>query len=148
LRQGDAVGKTTAAKNYQILGSLVAPAITGATLVCHYTFLFPPLNFWSFFYLILYSLFYTTIKMSAPGAGHEFPAQEVSWQKRDVLLFANSIGIKADELHFLYVSQPDRYQSKYHLISIQELHPNFSVFPTYSLILRMLSTPVAFGHLH
>lgn len=41
--------------------------------------------------------------MSAPGAGHEFPAQEVSWQKRDVLLFANSIGVKADELHFLYV---------------------------------------------
>ncbi|KAJ5162969.1 uncharacterized protein N7500_004799 [Penicillium coprophilum] len=56
--------------------------------------------------------------MSAPGTGHEFPAQEVSWQKRDVLLFANSIGVKADELHFLY-----------------ELHPNFSVFPTYSLIL-------------
>lgn len=41
--------------------------------------------------------------MSAPGAGHEFPAKEVSWQKRDVLLFANSIGVKADELHFLYV---------------------------------------------
>lgn len=41
--------------------------------------------------------------MSAPGAGHEFPAKAVSWQKRDVLLFANSIGIKADELHFLYV---------------------------------------------
>lgn len=42
--------------------------------------------------------------MAAPGAGHEFPAQEVSWQKRDVLLFANSIGAKADELHFLYVN--------------------------------------------
>ncbi|KAL4896538.1 HotDog domain-containing protein [Aspergillus ambiguus] len=56
--------------------------------------------------------------MSAPGAGYEYPTQEVSWQKRDVLLFANSIGVKADELHFLY-----------------ELHPNFAVFPTYSLIL-------------
>ncbi|KAJ5647688.1 hypothetical protein N7490_004060 [Penicillium lividum] len=56
--------------------------------------------------------------MSAPGAGHEFPPQDVSWQKRDVLLFANSIGCKADELQFLY-----------------ELHPNFSVFPTYPLIL-------------
>ncbi|OJJ89650.1 putative peroxisomal dehydratase [Aspergillus glaucus CBS 516.65] len=56
--------------------------------------------------------------MSAPGAGHEFPSKEVSWQKRDVLLFATSIGCKADELHFLY-----------------ELHPNFSVFPTYPLIL-------------
>lgn len=41
--------------------------------------------------------------MSGPGVGHEFPAQEVSWLKRDVLLFANSIGITADELHFLYV---------------------------------------------
>ncbi|OQE25253.1 hypothetical protein PENSTE_c006G02147 [Penicillium steckii] len=56
--------------------------------------------------------------MSAPGAGHEFPAKAVSWQKRDVLLFANSIGCKADELQFLY-----------------ELHPKFSVFPTYPLIL-------------
>lgn len=42
--------------------------------------------------------------MSAPGAGHEFPRKDVSWQKRDVLLFANSIGVKADELQFLYVS--------------------------------------------
>ncbi|KAJ5215118.1 hypothetical protein N7468_010797 [Penicillium chermesinum] len=56
--------------------------------------------------------------MSAPGAGHEFPRKDVSWQKRDVLLFANSIGAKVDELHFLY-----------------ELHPKFSVFPTYPLIL-------------
>ena len=46
--------------------------------------------------------------MSAPGAGHEFPAQEVSWQKRDVLLFANSIGCKADELQFLYVGPLDQ----------------------------------------
>lgn len=42
--------------------------------------------------------------MTAPGAGYEFPAQDVSWLKRDVLLFANSIGVKADELHFLYVN--------------------------------------------
>jgi hypothetical protein len=53
--------------------------------------------------LFLYH-FYSIYTMSAPGAGHEFPRQEVSWQKRDVLLFANSIGVKADELHFLYVS--------------------------------------------
>jgi hypothetical protein len=37
------------------------------------------------------------------GAGYEFPTEEVSWLKRDVLLFANSIGCTADELHFLYV---------------------------------------------
>lgn len=41
--------------------------------------------------------------MSNPGAGFEYPPTEVSWLKRDVLLFANSIGCTADELHFLYV---------------------------------------------
>ncbi|KUJ08018.1 Thioesterase/thiol ester dehydrase-isomerase [Mollisia scopiformis] len=56
--------------------------------------------------------------MSGPGAGFEYPVKEVSWLKRDVLLFANSIGCTADELHFLY-----------------ELHPNFAVFPTYPIIL-------------
>ncbi|KAF7164833.1 hypothetical protein CNMCM5623_009260 [Aspergillus felis] len=61
--------------------------------------------------------------MSGPGAGYEFPAQEVSWLKRDVLLFANSIGATADELHFLY-----------------ELHPNFAVFPTYPIILSFKLT--------
>jgi acyl dehydratase len=43
--------------------------------------------------------------------------------KRDVLLFANSIGCTADELHFLY-----------------ELHPNFAVFPTYPIILPFKRT--------
>ncbi|KAE8352544.1 HotDog domain-containing protein [Aspergillus coremiiformis] len=61
--------------------------------------------------------------MSIPGAGFEYPPQEVSWLKRDALLFANSIGVKADELHFLY-----------------ELHPDFAVFPTYSLILPFKHT--------
>ncbi|KAF4286769.1 hypothetical protein CNMCM8689_001898 [Aspergillus fumigatus] len=61
--------------------------------------------------------------MSGPGAGYEFPAQEVSWLKRDALLFANSIGVTADELHFLY-----------------ELHPNFAVFPTYPIILSFKLT--------
>lgn len=55
--------------------------------------------------------------MSGPGVGFEYQSQEVSWLKRDVLLFANSIGATADELHFLY-----------------ELHPNFQVFPTYPII--------------
>lgn len=43
--------------------------------------------------------------MSDPGAGFEYPPAEVSWLKRDVLLFANSIGCTADELHFLYVRE-------------------------------------------
>lgn len=41
--------------------------------------------------------------MSGPGVGFEYPPVEVKWLKRDVLLFANSIGVTADELHFLYV---------------------------------------------
>jgi len=61
--------------------------------------------------------------MGGPGAGFEYPTSEVSWLTRDVLLFAASIGCKADELHFLY-----------------ELHPNFAVFPTYPIILPFKKT--------
>ena len=56
---------------------------------------------------------------AAPGVGFEFPPAEVSWLKRDVLLFATSIGCTVDELQFLY-----------------ELHPKFAVFPTYPILLR------------
>lgn len=39
-----------------------------------------------------------------PGVGFEFPTFEVAWKKRDLLLFAASIGATyPDELHFLYV---------------------------------------------
>lgn len=41
--------------------------------------------------------------MAAINISHEYPPQEVSWLQRDVLLFANSIGAKADEPQFLYV---------------------------------------------
>ncbi|KAI9872319.1 MAG: hypothetical protein M1830_001779 [Pleopsidium flavum] len=61
--------------------------------------------------------------MAGPGVGFEYQTKEVSWLKRDVLLFANSIGATADELHFLY-----------------ELHPNFQVFPTYPIILPFKNT--------
>jgi len=61
--------------------------------------------------------------MSGPGAGFKYPPQEVSWLKRDALLFANSIGATADELQFLY-----------------ELHPNFQVFPTYPIVLPFKET--------
>ncbi|KAI1357096.1 Thioesterase/thiol ester dehydrase-isomerase [Xylaria sp. FL0043] len=56
--------------------------------------------------------------MGGPGVGFEYPPVEVSWTKRDALLFANSIGCTPDELHFLY-----------------ELDPKFAVFPTYPVIL-------------
>lgn len=42
--------------------------------------------------------------MTEPGVGFEFPARKVSWLKRDVLLFNVSIGCKADEPQFVYVS--------------------------------------------
>ncbi len=41
--------------------------------------------------------------MSGPGVGFEYPSTEVSWLKRDVLLFAVSIGCTVDELHLIYV---------------------------------------------
>lgn len=45
-------------------------------------------------------------KELGPGVGFEFPPVQVSWLKRDLLLFAHSIGVTyPDELHFLYVSQ-------------------------------------------
>ncbi|KAI0997171.1 hypothetical protein K3495_g11015 [Podosphaera aphanis] len=56
--------------------------------------------------------------MSGPGVGFEFPSIEVAWLKRDLLLFASSIGCKADELQFLY-----------------EYHPDFQMFPTYPSVL-------------
>ncbi|EMC92948.1 hypothetical protein BAUCODRAFT_267403 [Baudoinia panamericana UAMH 10762] len=61
--------------------------------------------------------------MSGAGAGHQYEPYPVSWYKRDVLLFANSIGCTVDELHFLY-----------------ELHPSFAVFPTYPIILPFKHT--------
>ncbi|KAE9991151.1 hypothetical protein EG327_000392 [Venturia inaequalis] len=64
--------------------------------------------------------------MAGPGVGHEYPPVQVSWLKRDVLLFANSIGCTAaDELHFLY-----------------ELHPQFAAFPTYPIILPFKHTDI------
>ncbi|WAO83884.1 MaoC-like domain-containing protein [Fusarium falciforme] len=56
--------------------------------------------------------------MSGPGVGYQYPPQRVSWLRRDVLLFANTVGCTDDELQFLY-----------------ELHPSFTVFPTYPVAL-------------
>nr|POF18542.1 isoform 2 of peroxisomal multifunctional enzyme type 2 [Quercus suber] len=80
--------------------------------------------------------------MGEGGAGHEYPAVPVSWLKRDVLLFANSIGCKVDkELHFLYVSRTALCHLLLTLFQkltsdvTQELDPNFCVFPTYPILL-------------
>lgn len=41
--------------------------------------------------------------MAAQDTSFSLPSNDVAWLKRDLLLFANSIGVKSDELHFIYV---------------------------------------------
>lgn len=43
--------------------------------------------------------------MAHPWIGFQRPARKVSWLTRDALLFNLSIGCKADEPHFTYVSR-------------------------------------------
>ncbi len=57
--------------------------------------------------------------MSGPGAGHQYTPYQVSWLKRDVLLFANSIGCTVDELHFLYVC-PSTASRPWHMTLIDK----------------------------
>ena len=45
--------------------------------------------------------------MATANVTYDYPPQEVSWLQRDVLLFANSIGARADEPQFLYVRVDD-----------------------------------------
>ncbi len=80
--------------------------------------------------------------MSGPGVGFEYPPTEVSWLKRDALLFANSIGCTSDELQFLYVSYSQWLCDQETLLTaLQELNPKFAVFPTYPLVLRSFCLP-------
>ncbi|CCG81708.1 putative Peroxisomal dehydratase [Taphrina deformans PYCC 5710] len=51
------------------------------------------------------------------AVGHASEPIPQAWTKRDVLLFANSIGVKAEELHLLY-----------------ELDSKFAAFPTYPVL--------------
>ncbi|KAJ5773456.1 hypothetical protein N7457_008352 [Penicillium paradoxum] len=48
------------------------------------------------------------------ATGHKWPVKKVSYNRRDVLLFANAIGVQADERHFL-----------------SEQDPQFASFPTF-----------------
>ncbi|KAI0150775.1 Thioesterase/thiol ester dehydrase-isomerase [Xylariaceae sp. FL1272] len=57
------------------------------------------------------------------AVGHKFKPIKCSYNRRDVLLFANAIGVKADEIHFLY-----------------ELDPRFSAFPTFPMNLAFKQT--------
>ncbi|ORY09235.1 HotDog domain-containing protein [Clohesyomyces aquaticus] len=55
--------------------------------------------------------------------GFKLPTVKASYNRRDILLFANAIGCQKSELHFLY-----------------ELHPNFSCFPTFPINLPFKQT--------
>ena len=66
---------------------------------------------------------------------YEYPLKPVSWNERDVLLFANSIGCEPSELQYLYVSLEEIARSSVANASRQELHPKFSAFPTYPIVL-------------
>ncbi|EQB56676.1 hypothetical protein CGLO_03296 [Colletotrichum gloeosporioides Cg-14] len=57
------------------------------------------------------------------AADYQHPPIKCSYNRRDVLLFANAIGVKKDELHFLY-----------------ELHPHFAAFPTFPINLAFKQT--------
>ncbi|OAA57627.1 MaoC-like dehydratase [Niveomyces insectorum RCEF 264] len=57
------------------------------------------------------------------AVGYRYPVLKCSYNRRDVLLFANAIGVQRDELHFLY-----------------ELHPKFAVFPTFPINLAFKQT--------
>ncbi|KAI1415021.1 HotDog domain-containing protein [Hypoxylon sp. FL1857] len=57
------------------------------------------------------------------AVGFKYPPIKCSYNRRDVLLFANAIGIQKDELHFLY-----------------ELHPKFAAFPTFPVNLAYKRT--------
>jgi len=57
------------------------------------------------------------------AAGYQYPPIKCSYNRRDVLSFANAIGVKKDELHFLY-----------------ELHPGFAAFPTFPINLAFKQT--------
>ncbi|KAG0239937.1 hypothetical protein BGW41_007420 [Actinomortierella wolfii] len=57
---------------------------------------------------------------AAKAVGFKPKPQKVYYNERDLMLYAVSIGIKEDELHYLY-----------------ENHPNFSAFATYPLVLGL-----------
>lgn len=82
--------------------------------------------------------------MSGPGVGFEYPPQPVAWLKRDALLFANSIGCKADELHFLYVSTHD-YDHLRHVPGTDKLRNFIPSLPCSRLIPSSCVSTVVFS---
>ncbi|KAI1431320.1 Thioesterase/thiol ester dehydrase-isomerase [Xylaria sp. CBS 124048] len=57
------------------------------------------------------------------AVGHKFSPIKCTYNRRDVLLFANAIGAQTDEKHFLY-----------------EMHPRFAAFPTFPVNLAFKQT--------
>jgi len=77
--------------------------------------------------------------MSEPWRNFRYPSKKVSWVKRDVLLFALSVGVKADDIHLLFVRISRQSHGAAWLQALnnfpQESHPNFQVLPSYAIVL-------------
>jgi len=56
----------------------------------------------------------------AQAVGHEFPDKPVSWNKRDLLIYAVGVGAKADDYQLVY-----------------ELDKGFTALPTYPVVLSL-----------
>jgi hypothetical protein len=83
--------------------------------------------------------------MTSQGENFQLPSTEVSWLKRDLLLFAVSIGASTDDLNFVFVSTRLYEKRRFHYPSQayradQEQNDIFQAFPTYSNILREFSS--------
>lgn len=72
---------------------------------------------------------------TSSGVGFEYTPIPVTWNSRDAILFAVSIGVKGDDLHFLYVGVIATASSNFLIKGNQEQDPNFQVFPTYPAVL-------------
>lgn len=103
LRAGESTLTSASLWSSEELGTLIAAPLAPQTS--------PSVTFLRSIYInlshVALTLHISIVIMSekaGPGVGFEFPSFKVSWLKRDLLLFAASIGATyPDELHFLYV---------------------------------------------
>lgn len=105
LRAGESTSTSANLWSFEEHGTVIAAPLTPQTsqslrtCVPYTTIIHGCVAFSSHTIIIIMS------EKAGPGVGFEFPSYEVSWLKRDLLLFAASIGATyPDELHFLYVN--------------------------------------------
>ncbi|KAI0321519.1 peroxisomal dehydratase [Amylostereum chailletii] len=70
------------------------------------------------------------------AVGYQYPAQPVSWNKRDLLAYAIGIGAKNTDLNFAYDILSD-WPDVLRRFTHSELDKSFAAFPTYPAILGL-----------